>query len=369
MTQQFSSRDEAFAEARAAAAAAGPTVKPRGARFLSYGDLYQAQLPGDAQWTYPGSNPVEGTTVILRVRDGKWKDYSVLSEHEDGWYADYPVPPYRLFQSREWALAETIFVCQGEASAEAVTDLGLAATTCLGGPVRATLSDWSPLKGKQVIVLPHQNQGGDTYVKKVPQLCYGAGAVSVRVVALPDLQKDQSLAEWIGEQLVQHSDEKIRSDIETYVALTEPVEYVKPKYTPPAGPRADLQCLSEIVLKPLEWVFEGVIPRGKLTVLTGEPGVGKSPILLEVINGVTFGDRGPLSADMQEPGAVILFSPAGDVADTIGPRLEEGGGDLSKVYWLRRSGSGRQNGCRTGVVLSARPGPADCQNRTGSAAA
>ena len=334
MTQQFSSRDEAMAEVRAAALAR-PAKKPKGVRYPYYGDLYQTLGPGDAQWTYPSSDPIQGTTVILKIREGQRKVYTVLSEHEDGWYADYPVAPYWLFQSRDWSVAETVFVCQGEASAEAITELRLAATTCLGGPVRAELTDWSPLQGKQVVLLPHRNRGGDTYVKMVPQLCYGAGALSVRVVNLPELKDNQSVAEWIAERRVQHSDEQIRSDIEICVGTTAPADNVKPPYKPAAGPRADLQCMSEISLKPLDWVFEGVIPRGKLTVLTGEPGVGKSPILLEVINGVTFGDRGPLSTDMQEPGAVILFSPASDVADTIGPRMEEGGGDPAKVYWMR----------------------------------
>ena len=42
------------------------------------------------------------------------------------------------------------------------------------------------------------------------------------------------------------------------------------------GPKVVLRCLADVVTKPLEWVFEDVIPRGEVTVLAGDAGVGKS---------------------------------------------------------------------------------------------
>ena len=45
-------------------------------------------------------------------------------------------------------------------------------------------------------------------------------------------------------------------------------------------PPVALCCLTDIVDQPLEWVVEGVIPRGELTLITGEAGVGKSDFLV-----------------------------------------------------------------------------------------
>jgi hypothetical protein len=65
-------------------------------------------------------------------------------------------------------------------------------------------------------------------------------------------------------------------------------------------PPAALYCLTEIVDKPLEWVVEGVIPRGELTLITGEAGVGKSAFLAGLIANVTRGTPGPRDALRQD---------------------------------------------------------------------
>jgi len=61
----------------------------------------------------------------------------------------------------------------------------------------------------------------------------------------------------------------------------------------PAEPPVALYSLAEIVDKPIEWVVEGVIPRGELTLITGEAGVGKSGFLAGLIANVTRGRPGP----------------------------------------------------------------------------
>ena len=57
-----------------------------------------------------------------------------------------------------------------------------------------------------------------------------------------------------------------------------------------------LRSLAEIVDEPLEWVVEGVILRGEVTLVTGEAGVGKSGFLAGMIANVTRGGRGPRDA-------------------------------------------------------------------------
>jgi hypothetical protein len=86
----------------------------------------------------------------VHIRDGKSKDVSILAEHEGYWYIDCPAPHYPLNQSNDWGLVESIYVCREEAYAEAVTELGLAATTCLGGRHKSRLSDWPPVNVKHV---------------------------------------------------------------------------------------------------------------------------------------------------------------------------------------------------------------------------
>ena len=78
-----------------------------------------------------------------------------------------------------------------------------------------------------------------------------------------------------------------------------------PSPTPADEPPVGLFSLAEIVDKPIEWVVEGVIPRGELTLITGEAGVGKSGFLAGLIANVTRGRLGPRDvlcpADSERP--------------------------------------------------------------------
>ena len=78
-----------------------------------------------------------------------------------------------------------------------------------------------------------------------------------------------------------------------------------PSPAPADEPPVGLFSLAEIVDKPIEWVVEGVIPRGELTLITGEAGVGKSGFLAGLIANVTRGRLGPRDvlcpADSERP--------------------------------------------------------------------
>lgn len=97
------------------------------------------------------------------------------------------------------------------------------------------------------------------------------------------------------------------------------------------------ETLTEDDVTPVEWLWRGWLPCGKLTMLDGDPGLGKSTLLADLIGRVTsgsdfFGERRP-----REPGSVLLLSSEDDAADTILPRLLAAGADLSRVHLLRPS--------------------------------
>ena len=100
-------------------------------------------------------------------------------------------------------------------------------------------------------------------------------------------------------------------------------------------PEPILRRLTDIEPKSLTWVWNRRIPRGKLTTFNGNPGEGKSLLTLDVAARVSTGvgwPDDPLS--QREAGLVIIGSAEDDVADTIRPRLEAAGADLTKVHVL-----------------------------------
>jgi KaiC/GvpD/RAD55 family RecA-like ATPase len=97
-----------------------------------------------------------------------------------------------------------------------------------------------------------------------------------------------------------------------------------------------LRCFRDIEPKPLRWLWPGRIPLGKLTLFAGDPGLGKSFVTLDVAARVTRGESWPDGAPAScQVGSVIVLSAEDDPSDTIRPRLEAAGANLSKVHVLQ----------------------------------
>jgi archaellum biogenesis ATPase FlaH len=91
--------------------------------------------------------------------------------------------------------------------------------------------------------------------------------------------------------------------------------------------------LSEVETHPIEWLWQGRIPLGKITILDGDPGVGKSLIAINIAACISAGRPMPDGTPGIQ-GGVILIAPEDSSADTIKPRLEAAGGDLTQVLLL-----------------------------------
>jgi hypothetical protein len=95
----------------------------------------------------------------------------------------------------------------------------------------------------------------------------------------------------------------------------------------------DLVLVADVDREQVTWLWPGRIPRGKLVVLDGDPGVGKSTLTLTIAAKVSTGSPFPDGA-RPERGDVILLSAEDDIADTIRPRLEAAGADLGRCWVL-----------------------------------
>ncbi len=99
------------------------------------------------------------------------------------------------------------------------------------------------------------------------------------------------------------------------------------------APRARLVTLSDVTPSRVKWLWPGLIPLGKITILDGDPGLGKSTAMLDIAARVTTGRPMPDGSPGVE-GSVILLSAEDDPSDTIRPRLEAARADLSRVHLL-----------------------------------
>ncbi len=92
---------------------------------------------------------------------------------------------------------------------------------------------------------------------------------------------------------------------------------------------------SDVKSEPINWLWPGRIAMGKLTLIAGDPGLGKSLITNTFAAIISVGGVLPLAESESETGDVILLSAEDDPSDTIKPRLEEAGADCKRVYILQ----------------------------------
>src|SRR2546426_355266 len=107
----------------------------------------------------------------------------------------------------------------------------------------------------------------------------------------------------------------------------------------PAQPDSDPEAqapgifLSQVEAQPVHWLWDKRIPLGKITLLDGDPGMGKSLLALDLAARVSSGLPMPDGTPGPQ-GGVILIAPEDDAGDTLRPRLQAAGGDPSRVLLL-----------------------------------
>ena len=103
--------------------------------------------------------------------------------------------------------------------------------------------------------------------------------------------------------------------------------------------RTELQMIkmSEIQSKEVAWLWYPFIPYGKLTIIQGDPGDGKTTLVLNIAAKLSKGEG--LDGDMKltEPLAVIYQSAEDGLADTVKPRLEAAGADCENISVIDES--------------------------------
>lgn len=98
------------------------------------------------------------------------------------------------------------------------------------------------------------------------------------------------------------------------------------------------KAYSSIASKPIEWLWYPYIPQGKLILLQGDPGDGKSTFLLQLIALFTTGRDLPDGTKVRMPINVIYQCAEDGAADTILPRLEKSGANNNMVHFIVEEG-------------------------------
>jgi putative DNA primase/helicase len=150
-------------------------------------------------WDYQDEGGKHVMTVArFTAADGE-KTYRPYHQRSDGWVSGDPPAPLPLYRLPELAKADVIFVTEGEKCADAVRALGLTATTSSHGAKAPAKTDWNPLAGKKLVILPDHDAEGEGYAAAVLEnLALLTPRPSwVKIVRLPGLADGEDVADWI----------------------------------------------------------------------------------------------------------------------------------------------------------------------------
>lgn len=222
------SRSRGAARTRTAAAS------PQRASLPKVASIWQAAMPASLGkpsmfWEYHGA---DGALVGVVARwdrpDGGKEIRPATLAPGGGWLAQAMPEPRPLYNlPAVIAAAGVILVVEGEKCAAALVSLGLTATTAAGGAQAADKSDWSPLAGKRVVILPDHDEAGEDYARDVARLAAKAGTTSVLVCRLanhwPPCPAGGDVADWIEGRGDAAEPADIRTALEAIIAKGEPV--------------------------------------------------------------------------------------------------------------------------------------------------
>ena len=221
-------------------------------------------------------------------------------------------------------LDEWVFVVEGEKDADRVSAEGFVATTNPGGAGN-WISDYNEyFRKRRVAIIPDNDDAGRKHAEKVAAELVDV-AETVKVIDLRQAYSGLGLKGDVSDFF--DAGHKFG---ELSILVDDAPEYKKEKWTR----RADVVSLESVKAGDIEWLWPNRIPLGMLTILAGDPGVGKSFLSLYIAAIVTSEKMTP-DNKMPAYGSVMILSAEDSLENVIRPRLDALGANVSKIKAIR----------------------------------
>jgi putative DNA primase/helicase len=268
-----------------------------------------------------------------------------------------------------------VYIVEGEKDADRLWSLGLPAATNPGGAGKWLPEFNESLRGRPVGILPDNDEPGRRHAQKVAEsLCNAAACV--KIVELPGLPHKGDVSDWLdaghkfGELSILYDETPEYKPAQTesskgcgyaarngYVGRnttdetssatdsrdTQPsfnsVSAVKENWTR----KADVVKMSEVEPEDVKWLWQGRFPLGMITLLVGDPDLGKSYFSMYVASIVSNGGSWPDGSACDAAEALILNA-EDSLASTVRKRLHNLGADAEKIIAIRAMTENTEDG-------------------------
>jgi hypothetical protein len=239
------------------------------------------------------------------------------------------LPLYGCHELPDASEQSIVVLVEGFPARDALMKRGiLAVATVAGANVTPTREVLSVLIGSTVILWPDAHTVGRKHLRALVPDLQALGIAHRTVEPWPTRQDGTDAADWTGttEELVE-----FLAAAPDLTDAADPSDAADPLPEEPAPPGV---LLAEIPPEKVRWLWWPRLPRGKVVVITGAPDEGKTTVVLDLAARVSAGLLMPLEdplAPRRTPAGVVVLSAEDDLADTIVPRLQAAGADMSRI--------------------------------------
>jgi len=244
----------------------------------------------------------EGTLLfqVVRYEPKDFRQRRPKPDGQEGWLWDLrgvAKVPYRLTDLVQNPDSQ-VFICEGEKDCDRLAALGLIATTNAGGAEKWCEEHAAYLTGRNVTILPDNDDKGRAHANKVASSLHGI-AQSVRVLVLPDLPLKGDVSDWLDaggtvEKLFDLDEATPEWSPATF--QPEPIQPAVEESGPKSISLADaaakyLQSLrsgKEVLIKTgipgLDKALNGGVASGEVVILAARPSHGKTMVAMQCVH-------------------------------------------------------------------------------------
>jgi putative DNA primase/helicase len=223
-----------------------------------------------------------------------------------------PPAQRRLYRSELLPVArqtgQTVYVVEGEKDVNTLIGEGFVAVCGVGGAGSWLPSYSDQLANLDVVVIADSDDPGRQHARAVVHALDGKAASTA--LCEPSYGKD------VTDQL------NAGYGIETLIPL-------------PVDETLGIHRADQIQEREIEWLWPGYFPSGKMVIIEGDPGDGKSVMSCDLAARFSTGARLPDGSRCTDgPIDIVMVSAEDDPNDTIKPRLRVAGADLTKIHLI-----------------------------------
>lgn len=284
------------------------------------------------EYIYKDANGEEVFKKLKIKKSTGENDYVFFHKEGDSWIkgkGTHEAIPYKLDVFREFGYA---IIAEGEKDADTLNAID---TEYLATSAPFGKGSWDDCLNKHFedyhCVIFLYDVGAEKCVEKHAAKLKTANKDLIIKIASVPMENEQ---DDITDYLEKYNDPEIKR-IKLLDVLSDVKEFViKQGDAPDTGLRPVLTTLDSVEPTPVEWLWFNRIPLGKLSLLVGDPGLGKSFLSIYMAAQVTTGKEWPDIGAPNLKGSVIMITAEDGIADTVRIRADAAGADTEKIKIL-----------------------------------